>query len=708
MPKFKKSSFLDSSDEDEPPTPEPPPQQESPKKRKKFWDDSSDEEEAPLAKSSAEPLHSGDVASQLLTVGASQFVVAEPSANSRLGPDGSGDEVEGAGAANSSHGSAVNADGDDKAFDSQRNPQQQNLDLGSDEEEPYVGEAQQQILDLGSDEEDEEEAEEDEGEVEEVSPPGTSSEGWLARRASAPTPSALLGLSAEMTLPVDDSSSDEASGEVDSKNAAWRCVQCGCATNPDGSRACGACGSSRLASEKPPPMPTMPPPRIWAAPLQQLPSNRLKSAKAVAPARRARSHRDWDPDDLQRGDEYSQEDESSSDDERTGNDSAAGPQVHLPRRVVVPVAEWWVPPDECADGRVAKVAAGEEALAMVSWTEEEDGTPLSTEEWILKGRSPDLFGWLESHKFADSTPAALYAAPQGGAGLPPCAGKELASACTLAAQEGRLSVLRWLSRLPNFDPQHLFRGDNDSLAPVRSVVFAAARSGHVEVLRWLARCFGGGDLTVKHKDGSSDEYGRGGAQGRRLLLRAVRERTLVSTGEGGGFNPLLMAAWNGHLKAARWLFVHGADPAGACDLGRTPLFYARTQGHFGVVRWLLLNGGASTCLRARAGQGDERPHIDDALVRSGLYENLGYRGPDDHAVVSLDEHCQARDQRLSSQSITATTHMRIKRCAPSGRTSGGHLPRGSHEVGAGRCSRVRSSSFVYLFSLPSQHGVSPG
>ena len=240
--------------------------------------------------------------------------------------------------------------------------------------------------------------------------------------------------------------------------------------------------------------------------------------------------------------------------------------------------------------------------------------------------------------------------PQGHLGLNPC---------ELAAVQGALGTLRWLSRHPRFCPsRHLGLGGPSAGRGNRDATFLAASQGHLHVLRWLARVFGGGDLDVGRHDADcgcrtcrSPPHGTPRAvkdapprmlrfEQRRSLLEAVQRRG------PGGFHPLLAASQNGHLACARWLYRHGARAlVGAPgDSGRTALYYARGSGHLELCKWLLLNGGACveghpSWARGGAEAGEvvgSAGHVTDSSVRAGLFDDMERSGGvcDDEAIVN--------------------------------------------------------------------------
>jgi len=600
MPKFK-SLLVDSSDEDEPPEPNGSSLHKNLKKRKKVWEDSSDDEVDFPADRTVQLLQPSNILPSsgfcLNSDGGGSGWVCARGRGSSLRKKPIGKEKE-------EHIVSVELseenDESDESVSGGKDVLEHQRRTGPCTNGSSIMESQYQYT--------RPESPQERNEVDRTSPTDIKSEScWLERRA----PLSQSSCSLRLKLGRGEASLASCTALREGKTSHSQPID-----SPD---------TSPLASYKPSAIPMPPPQYEQAAGLQSPPSNRLKTAIVTASKRRACNHDVWSTENLLHSDVYSEEDADGDSDSNIDSDETKFQDSSQTRCPVVPVAEWWVPPKELAttERQVETSSTG-----AISWPDEADGSPLPTEEWIMKGQRPDLYGWLESRGFVDSAPTALSA------GSPPCTDKKLANACMTAAQEGRLSVLRWLSRLPNFDSLSLFRNNCSEFAPNQSIVFEAARNGHIEVLRWLARTLGGGDLTT-HINKPSVDYGRGGAQGRKMLLQAERERTWVSTNEGGGFFPLLMAAWNGHLPVVRWLFVHGATLSDVCFLGRTPIFYARTQGHFDVVRWLLLNGGASKCLRTRNDRSSDSPYVDDALVRSGFYEDIDSGGADDSAVVSF-------------------------------------------------------------------------
>jgi len=631
MPKFK-SLLVDSSDEDESPEPKFLTQQKKFKKRKKVWDDSSDDGDDSLDGGTSQLCDQSLVENSagfcLDSVGEGNFglvCAGDRGSSLRSEPCWEEKEESGLNVESIDGGNKRNCITSEEEFNCEH-PRIARPRMS----EPSGVESQHHPLNHESFQE--------RNESKRATPPSAC---WLNRQTLLRQSSRAL--SQNMESSAANLASRTASDDVKTADSRSH-------------RTIDMSSSSPLASYKPSAIMRPSPRYAQAVELQSPPSNRLKTVDVTA---------------SKRGKNCGEDVVIESDSDWTDSEGAS--QHH---RLTVPVAEWWKPPEDTSAEHEVETSPGASISGPISWSDDDDGVPLSTEDWILIGQHPDLYGWLESRHFIGSASAALAA------GNPLCTGNNLADACRSAAQEGRLSVLRWLSRHLNFNSRYIFRSYYSDHASNHSVVFEAARNGHVELLHWLARTFGGGDLTM-HND-SAGEYGRGGAQGRQMLLQAVREHTLMSTNEGGGFFPLLMAAWNGHLHVVRWLFVHGAEPSDVCDLGRTPLFYARTQGHFNVVRWLLLNGGASGSLRARSDQSFDGPFVDDALVRSGFYEDLDSGGADDSAVVRSLMFIQPKWLFLLrilmlAQYIPLIVHyIAATCCALSGWSSRSYLPRRSY------------------------------
>ena len=63
----------------------------------------------------------------------------------------------------------------------------------------------------------------------------------------------------------------------------------------------------------------------------------------------------------------------------------------------------------------------------------------------------------------------------------------------------------------------------------------------------------------------------------------VTSPRVVRDGYGGGFTPLLLAAYAGSAAVVDELIARGADINGRCAKGQTALYYAREQGHDTIV-----------------------------------------------------------------------------------------------------------------------------
>ena len=70
----------------------------------------------------------------------------------------------------------------------------------------------------------------------------------------------------------------------------------------------------------------------------------------------------------------------------------------------------------------------------------------------------------------------------------------------------------------------------------------------------------------------------------------VTSPRVVRDGYGGGFTPLLLAAYAGSAAVVDELIKHGADINGRCANGQTALYYAREQGHDIIAQALIARG----------------------------------------------------------------------------------------------------------------------
>ena len=71
---------------------------------------------------------------------------------------------------------------------------------------------------------------------------------------------------------------------------------------------------------------------------------------------------------------------------------------------------------------------------------------------------------------------------------------------------------------------------------------------------------------------------------------AITSPKVVDDGYGGGFTPLLLAAYAGSAAVVDELIARGADINGRCAKGQTALYYAREQGHDTIVQALVARG----------------------------------------------------------------------------------------------------------------------
>ena len=123
------------------------------------------------------------------------------------------------------------------------------------------------------------------------------------------------------------------------------------------------------------------------------------------------------------------------------------------------------------------------------------------------------------------------------------------TAVTIAAGEGRLVVVQWLS--------HRAEGEPDENG--RNVLGAAVAAGQLDVVKWLLR---------------------------------AKWASIGDAGENG-HTALTVAAGEGRLDVVQWLLEEGgADVKEVDHDGNTALLHAAGNGHLAVVQWLLQKGGA--------------------------------------------------------------------------------------------------------------------
>jgi hypothetical protein len=281
------------------------------------------------------------------------------------------------------------------------------------------------------------------------------------------------------------------------------------------------------------------------------------------------------------------------------------------------------------DSSVCRAAAHRGDLSMLRWLREQNGAPwdshtanaaaanghLALLDWLLRAGAPTdatLYTWA----VRSGQLLVLIRVLE----LPPRVDINPVPSVTLAAETGRLDMLRMLTRYFGLDL------GGQAAAPLDSAAFAAVRRGDLAILEWLVD-----DLRVPL---TAQHVGTAAERGHLELLEWMRSREVTGNG-----SVCALAAGAGQLAVLRWLHQTGVPwdertcAAAAASGQLAALRFAREHGcswntdvlrlamknrHRGLYSWAKQHGAPSDdrVLDAAASVGDLEQLL--ALIAEGV------------------------------------------------------------------------------------------